>query len=236
MLHTSYTWNNSYVLPYESEWSICSKFCYLNGLNIREYKHYKNKIYKPPTTYNIAMLRDIYFSRSLHKYVHVCPKCIKYGYHSVFHQSSLFSHCFIHKHKKLQETKYPYGLTDYYNNRINFYTINTDITIENIVKNKVLLNEINNISTNIKLNDTKTYHLLDFADNITTLYYDEEIRRFLLHKIFGYKNYSQILEIFRIKKEDIFKTSSDILKAIKFDVYHGYEIGFHLENNGLCTT
>lgn len=27
----SYTWKSEYILPYESQWSIRAKFCYLNG-------------------------------------------------------------------------------------------------------------------------------------------------------------------------------------------------------------
>ena len=32
MNDTSYTWSSSFVLPYESEWSIREKFSYLNAL------------------------------------------------------------------------------------------------------------------------------------------------------------------------------------------------------------
>ena len=235
MLHTSYTWNDKYVLPYESEWSICSKFCYLNGLNIREYRQHKNRINRYTTNNDIGKFSHIDFTMSLDTHVHICPECIKHGYHSIFHQSSLFTHCFIHKHIKLQKTNYPYGLTNYYNNRINFYAATPDITVENIVKNQILLSKINNIYKSIKFNNAEKYYLLNFSDERYPLLYDEEIRKFLLHKIFGYKNYSSIIEIFRIKKEDIFKASLDILKAIKFDVYNDMDIGIKSEENCLYT-
>ena len=52
-------------------------------------------------------LSQIFYSK-----VHICPKCIRYGYHSYFHQLNFENgYCFKHTTEKLIETKTPYYIT-----------------------------------------------------------------------------------------------------------------------------
>ncbi|MBP3198753.1 MAG: hypothetical protein J6N21_17365, partial [Butyrivibrio sp.] len=90
MLLPDYLWDDSWVLPFESQASINHKYAYLNGLD--------NIKYKPSTADQLQW-------ESAHAHcvipafastLRICPKCMRVGYHSTLHQFTGFDHCFIH--------------------------------------------------------------------------------------------------------------------------------------------
>ena len=99
MNDTSYSWSTSFVLPFESEWSINEKFCYLNAL--QTVGTGKNKINIPlpeeNKKYNKIIQRYPFLSRGQQ----ICPICIQHGYHSVIHNLGYFEYCFIHRNTRL---------------------------------------------------------------------------------------------------------------------------------------
>ena len=188
----------------------------MNALPLTEYRNLKNNGYFGNNFAEVSILKYIDFYDSLHSNVYICPKCMKHGYHSIFHQSTLFEYCFIHRRIKLQKTAYPYALSAYYEQKLNSFDQYIDITVENIVKNNPLhkkLNEINDILC-FEHNFTK-YHFLSFKNNndkLTT--YNNLAKQFIKNKLFGENKICPIIEIFKIKKNDIFRESSKILQIL----------------------
>ena len=92
MNDTSYTWSSSFVLPYESEWSVREKFCYLNALPPTEDKKFKKKI---PFPADYDPYDKIQWRLPIERKFRACPLCIQSGYHSVIHDLDCFDYCFI---------------------------------------------------------------------------------------------------------------------------------------------
>lgn len=99
MNDTSYSWNKSFVLPYESEWSIKEKFCYLNAFSSIDNKKFKEIVTVPEDYRSYDQIKWYPFTM---RGVRACPKCIRSGYHSIIHDLGYFDYCFIHKHTQLQ--------------------------------------------------------------------------------------------------------------------------------------
>lgn len=123
---TNYLWRKEWLWPYESLWSIIEKFKYINVFtnveisplfelycvtqNIQfEIRHY---IYRY-TSYNgnkvsnffnievnhFSELRQLKYNEPtqyLNDCLYFCPQCIKYGYHSYFHQIKFLDTCIFH--------------------------------------------------------------------------------------------------------------------------------------------
>ena len=103
MNDTSYTWSSSFVLPYESEWSIREKFSYLNALPPVGDKKTKRIISVPEDYSSYDKIRWYpFWERGLR----ACPKCIQSGYHSIIHDLGYFEYCFIHKDTRLEFYSY----------------------------------------------------------------------------------------------------------------------------------
>ena len=98
MNDTSYTWSSSFVFPYESEWSMREKFCYLNALPLIEDKEAKRYISVPEDYCSYNKIRWYPFRE---KGLRACPKCIQSGYHSIIHDLGYFEYCFIHTDTRL---------------------------------------------------------------------------------------------------------------------------------------
>lgn len=97
-----YTWKDEYNLPYESKWSKRAKFCFLNGLNWSLFD--RNKNIKQLVDINSNQFFDNFpqeLVQNLSQNIRICPKCIKYGYHSDIHQLPELRTCFIHKNSSL---------------------------------------------------------------------------------------------------------------------------------------
>ena len=143
---------------------------------------------------------------------------MKHVYHSIFHQSTLFKYCFIHKRTKLQKTVYPYALSAYYTQKSNFFDEYADITVENIVKNNPLhekIDVINNI-LHFEQNSTK-YHFLGFRNNNSLITYNNIAKQFFKNRLFGENKICPIIEIYKIKKNKVFLESSKILELLSKD-------------------
>lgn len=97
-----YTWKDEYNLPCESKWSKRAKFCFLNGLNWSLFD--RNKDIKQLVDINSNQFFDNFpqeLVQNLSQNIRICPKCIKYGYHSDIHQLPELRTCFIHKNSSL---------------------------------------------------------------------------------------------------------------------------------------
>lgn len=120
-LNTSYTWKNEYGLPYESKWSRLAKFCFLNGLSwtsqskniilqnfecIRDLRNYQISLPNEHETNIYKLQTKLYADR-------MCPECMKYGYHSVFHEIVNVNCCFIHKNKLIDIPKEKFSASQY---------------------------------------------------------------------------------------------------------------------------
>lgn len=111
MNDTSYTWSSSFVLPYESEWSVREKFCYLNALPPTEDKKFKKKI---PFPADYDPYDKIQWRLPIERKFRACPLCIQSGYHSVIHDLDCFDYCFIHNDTLL--VTYPFTLARQFEN------------------------------------------------------------------------------------------------------------------------
>lgn len=120
---SAYTWDESWILPYESIYSLVHKFSVLNLINLSECK----KLFKPENTHektitelggklSLNKLTEIIgMGSSLDKnmvykiihqadrewlfspYLRTCPICWKLGFHSTFHQVMIVTKCPIHQ-------------------------------------------------------------------------------------------------------------------------------------------
>ncbi|TVY02170.1 hypothetical protein [Cohnella terricola] len=132
-----YSWDSSWLKPYESEWSIFEKFKYANTANMKDIlttfggEAISAKLSKPiyPSEWvtelsNMNQLSDeklsdvfgvdfkliiatqkktihILSQPTLRDNLYYCKKCLKYGYHSLFHQFKLVHYCPFHPNEKL---------------------------------------------------------------------------------------------------------------------------------------
>ena len=207
----SYTWKSEYILPYESQWSIRAKFCYLNGESYINFAKI-NKEKKIIGYLNIPMyIQNNGFMNMLKSQVYICPLCIKSGYHSVFHQYKVLKHCFIHSSTLLKKTRYEYIFPKYNSEKQDFYEKQAGIRVENIIHNEKILRLITEKIRFIEAKMEKCI-LCDFKkgmDNCNT--YTDSTCRFILGNIFDLKCEQTGIEIYSIPKVEIFKASSDIL-------------------------
>ncbi|HZW23992.1 MAG TPA: hypothetical protein VFF26_00780 [Gallionella sp.] len=118
-----YTWDESWGLPYESLWSLLHKFSLLNHISLAECK----RILKPDDAHgefitelggklsvnklgSILGIEGGLGQNLVHKIVHQsdrswlvspqlrsCQECLRYGYHSVFHQILSIKKCPVHQ-------------------------------------------------------------------------------------------------------------------------------------------
>lgn len=140
MIKTTYTWKNEYILPYESYFSIRSKFCYLNGKSWYWFDTYGRRVVNiEKNNYldsNLSNIKIKQFNIKDDK-IKICPICMRYGYHSYFHNSSLVYNCFIHSSKKLIEL----SKDDIQQSNTGIYAF-SDVTVENIVNAYNILNPL----------------------------------------------------------------------------------------------
>ncbi|EPR10217.1 hypothetical protein [Ruminiclostridium papyrosolvens] len=126
---------------------------------LHEFKHYHvfrctalstrdiNKIFNI-TENNFAVLKCLSVNK-LETYIneglYYCPKCMEYGYHSMFHQLKFMENCFIHKNQALIKVdKKNYAL--FFSQRKPYKEIDVIPTIKDITLNRnFLLSEINNL-------------------------------------------------------------------------------------------
>jgi len=118
-----YTWDKSWVLPYESIWSLLRKFSVLNQISLSECKN----LFKPDrarggqitelglrlclekvtriiglgTSLDLNLVHGIVHSADrawlVSPNLRSCRICLKHGYHSIFHQITLVRKCPIHQ-------------------------------------------------------------------------------------------------------------------------------------------
>ena len=114
-----YTWKPQYILPYESNISIGTKFCILNGYNRWNSSLNKNQrdiLFDHSTEYDSEKFGPIYFRHILdYRNIKYCSICIKNGYHSLFHQIQGIQKCFIHRTETLVENN-QYQFSNRYDN------------------------------------------------------------------------------------------------------------------------
>lgn len=116
-----YLWDTRWIQEYESLTSIVNKFCYANGMRINHF----NQLFKPYESFDRM---DQLFGMSCKEYIKqqnimihsrigtnvegipvfddeilwYCPECIKFGFHSIFHQLRFFTHCIHHENIQLK--------------------------------------------------------------------------------------------------------------------------------------
>ena len=124
-----YTWKKSWEVPYESLLGRAEKIRTANCLEppqmdklirqnsnapidklvyVSEHAIFRNRKYsimedsvytlETPNEMSKQLLRDL----CLDTKIRYCAQCMKYGYHSVFHQARFLDHCFIHENFKLE--------------------------------------------------------------------------------------------------------------------------------------
>lgn len=138
------------------------------------------------------------YSVFLERKFRYCPKCIKYGYHSYFHQFNFLDNCFLHKSQiliKSNDMKYIVAKTS---NRPYSSIIETPI-VNNILNNKLLRNKLNSIFINlpekikiIDLNYNRRTNLGEFDLNKKTKSFLKDL---FLNKINIETDYKPILSI-----------------------------------------
>ncbi len=123
LVDSSYTWDESWVLPYESIWSMIHKFSALNMISLSECKklfkldeiHREvitelggklsliklTKILGMGSGLDKNLVHEIIHSSDrawlLSPYLRSCHICFGHGYHSVFHQITVIKKCPIHQ-------------------------------------------------------------------------------------------------------------------------------------------
>lgn len=137
MIKTTYTWKNKYILPYESYFSIRAKFCFLNGKSWYWFDIHGRKLLNVSKNIHLeSNLKNIRFEQlRFEDDIKICPVCIKYGYHSYFHNSVLVDKCFIHPTIKLVTLKQE----DIKHSNSGIYKF-ADVSTENIINATNLLN------------------------------------------------------------------------------------------------
>lgn len=124
-----YTWKKSWEVPYESLWGRAEKIRTANCLEPsqmdkliltgtgspmlrlmfssehsifrdRKYKVLSDSVYRQDKLYyiNKHLSSDIYFDTQ----IRYCSECMKYGYHSIYHQLRFLDYCYIHPCVKLK--------------------------------------------------------------------------------------------------------------------------------------
>lgn len=177
-----YTWKKEWVWKYESFWGVTQKFKYFNCLNKMDWKYFNIKtgtsemqdlynfiirskmIYNPQEYSNhfgitsnhydyIRPLRHNPLENYINNTLKVCPICIKYGYHSYFHQFIFEKTCFIHHKVKLVETGGMYCIKNNSSTAFadvinaNIFVHNSDDVLINTIYNKNFFAKAYSIST-----------------------------------------------------------------------------------------
>lgn len=115
----TYVWNPEWIQPYESYWSIIKKFCFVNVLSSNLFKLRFGTIDGEEDLENIlGFSRSQYIreqesmvysrigtyindEKTIRPYIWICKKCNKNGFHSIFHQISIFKNCIYHQNETL---------------------------------------------------------------------------------------------------------------------------------------
>ena len=137
-----YTWNPKWHQKYESIWGVWEKFRYVNvpdklmnaligyTKSSKEYSFNKDLFCFQKAKRDITPILRKYLNKDIIKHdflrnrVHnlhllfydnlkYCPECIKYGYHSYYHQLKFLDNCFIHNECRLTalcDCKYGYSM------------------------------------------------------------------------------------------------------------------------------
>lgn len=153
IIKTSYTWKEEYRLPYESYWSCIAKFSFLNGLSWNNVQHdanlkklicgpvQLNDFYSNIPPFNSMQNKNIkynshYILQSEYKAYKMCPICMHYGYHSIFHQIEGLNYCVFHKCNLIKIDS-----EMFYNSRYGKYTF-WDVKVENIIRNSGIMEDL----------------------------------------------------------------------------------------------
>lgn len=95
VINKRYTWRPEYQLPFESQWSCCKKFSFLNAEKPTASKLFIAQSYSHTKDNSIVDL--VTEPRFVNQKIRYCRECLEeYGYHSVLHQSVFFDTCFLH--------------------------------------------------------------------------------------------------------------------------------------------
>jgi len=115
-----YAWNSAWIRPTESYWSLINKFCYANELNCRRFNKLmdqdieRERINKTlgftSSNYTKKQEQMIYskignsingIDTIITDNIWYCPKCRRQGFHSIYHQVSIFKYCPFHRNERL---------------------------------------------------------------------------------------------------------------------------------------
>lgn len=139
-----YVWKSEWCWPYESAWSMIEKFKYANAVTNNMFKSlielrsstsswipseelyiFRRSNFSIEKFYNLFGINrkhfsflDVFYgndlSQLLHNDIYYCPKCMKFGYHSYFHQLKFINTCPFHNqpliHAKFNESYVPYSI------------------------------------------------------------------------------------------------------------------------------
>lgn len=223
----SYTWNKKYILPLESIWSVKEKFCVLNAVNYTSFNDARKKYncFQVPSNNCIEEKLKRYSDK---KRIYICPVCIKHGYHSWIHQKTIFNHCYVHTNTKLEETRYFYMPT-YFRTGLHYSYADFDLSVEDIVSNDELRNEINLAINRMEKLNFK-YRLFKFDsdkrdDNICS-----QALNLILNKDFGIESNDTGEMIYAIRKDEIFSNSSQYLKNMYYQAFQFQRKLFNIQN------
>ncbi len=227
------TWKPSFVLPYESNWSILEKFSFMNAVprytvKISEIGNMRASIEE--TIPFLNQLKRITLLQFTDDYqVRVCPECIKYGYHSNLHQLLLYDTCYIHKNTNLITTNilfHKIGETQ------NYYETNNTTTAKNIADNVHLLEEI------IKVTGDFTKHKLIQCINVNDAAVEKNVmwnstRAFLLSQIFLQTFFvAGVRTVLSVAKNDLPEMNDNAMKELinKYPLVFGTDIALNNRN------
>ena len=162
MNDTSYTWSSSFVLPYESKWSIEEKFCYLNALH--SIGSGKNKINIPvPEDYKTySTKKGAPFYEHCEK---ICPICIRSGYHSVIHNLEYLDYCFIHSGTRLESCHHHTQAREFEKGEPLLYEFLPHVRTIDLITNQKLRLKIEAYKTLVQNMFPDYLHIVDFKND-----------------------------------------------------------------------
>lgn len=153
----SYTWNPRCCLPYESEIARISKFCYLNAISWEIAR--LNSDVRTMIRQRANETLEIRIPKSLaipNTRTRICPCCIRFGYHSRFHQIKGVNRCFLHG------TILENGIIDYEHNEELHGTTSDSFggIVERLINNDTLLQEIREFEKNMQKKQPYIFDLI----------------------------------------------------------------------------
>lgn len=214
----SYTWKDSYCLPFETAWARIAKFSYLNGLSWSyvqqktKLRHYICTQFEKEIVLNIP---DFFLRKKNFEDFKICPECMKYGYQSVLHQIKGLDFCFLHKcslitvsPKQLESSKY---------GTYEFIEIKTENLIKNIELYSLLQEYIEKIQKE-QLLDTK--FILPQSNNDSIIRPCSENTERLFHRMVLLQDEVEINNIYRKATQYIvFPIINDLFEDLTNQAY-----------------